>query len=130
MDGAAVAPHLVHHVQRQHHGHIQFHQLHGQVEVALDVGGIYDVDDAGGFLPNDELPGHDLLTAVRGHGVDARQVGDLSAGVILDLTAFAVHGHTGKVAYMLVGTSELVEQGGLAAVLVASQGKCQGRILR
>lgn len=31
---------------------------------------------------------------------------------------------------MLVGTSELVEQGGLAAVLVASQGKCQGRIFR
>ena len=44
---AAVAAHLVHHVQRQHHGGVQLHELHRQVEVALDVGGIHDVDDAG-----------------------------------------------------------------------------------
>ena len=63
---AAVAAHLVHHVQRQHHGGVQLHELHGQVEVALDVGGIHDVDDAGGLFADDELPGDDLLAGIGG----------------------------------------------------------------
>ena len=48
--GAAVAVHLVHHVQRQDDGRVQLHELQCQVEVALDVGGVHDVDDAGGLL--------------------------------------------------------------------------------
>ena len=127
---AAVAAHFVHHVQRQHHGDIQLHQLHGQVEVALDVGGIHDVDDAGGLFADDELPGDDLLTGIGGHGIDARQVSDLGLRVPLDGTALAVHRHARKVADVLVGTGELVEQGSLAAVLVARQRKGQGLILR
>ena len=54
------------------HGGVQLHELHGQVEVALDVGGIHDVDDAGGLFADDELPGDDLLAGVGRHGVDAR----------------------------------------------------------
>ena len=54
-DGSAVAAHLVHHVQRQHHRHIQLHQLDGQVQVALDVAGIDDVDQAPGPFVQDEL---------------------------------------------------------------------------
>ena len=126
---AAVAAHFVHHVQRQHHGDIQFHQLHGQVKVALDVGGIHDVDDAGGFFADDELAGNDLLAGIGGHGVDARQVGDLGLRVALDGTALAVHRHAREIAHMLVGTGELVEQGGLTAVLVASQRKGEGPVL-
>ena len=41
-----LARYLVHHVQRQHHGHLQLQQLQGQVEVPLDVGGVHNVDDA------------------------------------------------------------------------------------
>ena len=126
---AAVAAHLVHHVQCQHHGDVQLHELHGQVEVALDVGGIHDVDDAGGLFADDELAGDDLLAGIRGHGVDARQVGDLSLRVALDSTALAVHRHAWEIAHMLVGTGELVEQGGLTAVLVASQRKGEGPVL-
>ena len=127
---AAVAAHLVHHVQRQHHGNIQLHQLHGQVEVALDVGGVHDIDDAGGLFADDELPGDDLLAGIGGHRIDARQVGDLGLRVPLDGTALAVHRHARKVAHVLVGAGELVEQGSLAAVLVARQRKGQGLILR
>ena len=126
---AAVAAHLVHHVQRQHHGGVQLHELHGQVEVALDVGSIHDVDDAGGLFADDELAGDDLLAGIGGHGVDARQVGDLGLRVALDGTALAVHRHAREIAHMLVGTGELVEQGGLTAVLVASQRKGEGPVL-
>ena len=41
-----------------------------------------------------------------------------------------VHGDAGEVAHMLVGTGQLVEQGGLAAVLIAYQGKGQRRAVR
>ena len=40
-------------------------------------------------------------------------------------TAFAIHGYAGKVAHMLLGTGQLVKQGGLAAVLIAHQ--CLGQ---
>ena len=54
-DGTAVAPQLIHHIERQYHRHIQLHQLHGQVEVAFDIVGINDIDDRLGLLVNDEV---------------------------------------------------------------------------
>ena len=129
-DGAAVAPHLIHHVQCQHHGHIQLQKLHGQIEIPLDIGGVHDVDDAGGLFVDDELPGNDLLAGIGGHGIDARQVGDLGVGVFPDGAALAVHRHAGEVAHMLVGAGQLIEQRGLSAVLVARQGEGQRGLLR
>ena len=127
---AAVAAHFVHHIQCQHHRGIQLHELHGQVQVALDVGGIHDVDDAGGLFADDELPGDDLLAGIGGHGVDARQVGDLRLRVAFDGTAFAIHRHAREIAHMLVGAGELIEQGRLAAVLVSGQCKGESRAVR
>src|SRR5574344_291512 len=40
---SAVALHLVHHVEGENHGYTELHQLHGEVEVALDVGGVDNV---------------------------------------------------------------------------------------
>ena len=37
---------LVHHVQRKHHGNAQFHNLHGEVHIAFNVGAVDDVDNA------------------------------------------------------------------------------------
>ena len=48
--GAAVGRHLVHHVERDDHGAVELHKLQRQVEVALDIGGIDDVDDGVGML--------------------------------------------------------------------------------
>ena len=126
-DSAAVAAHLVHHVQRQHHRRIQLHELHGEVQIPLDVGGVHDIDDARGLLADDELPGHDLLAGIGRHGIDAGQVCDLRIRVIPDRTALAVHRHTREIADVLVGAGELVEEGRLAAVLVARQRKGKGR---
>ena len=47
-----------------------------------------------------------------------------------DHAVLAVHRYAGEVAHMLVGAGELVEEGGLAAVLVAHQRKAQSRPLR
>ena len=61
IDGAAVARYLVHHVQRHHHRHVHFHELHGEIEVPLDVRGVHDVDDRAGLFVQHEAAGYDLL---------------------------------------------------------------------
>ena len=122
---AAVAGHLVHHVQGDDHGDVHLQKLHGQVEVALDIRGVHDVDDAPGLVNEDEVPAHQLLAGIGGHGVDARQVRDPGVGPAADRPVLPVHGDAGEVAHVLVGAGELVEEGGLAAVLVAHQGEAQ-----
>ena len=55
-NGTAIVAHLIHHIEGQHHGNTQFHQLHGQIEVTLDIVGIHNVDDGLRLFLNDELP--------------------------------------------------------------------------
>ena len=124
-DAASVVAYLIHHVERQYHRCSKFHELHGEVEVALDVVGIHDVDDGLGFLLHDELPRDDFLGGVGRKGVNSRQISDLRVGVPFDGAVLAVNGHAGEVAHMLVGTRQLVEEGCLAAVLLSGKGKGQ-----
>ena len=130
VDGTLIAHQFIHHVQRHHHGNAHFQQLHGQIQVSLDVGGVHDVDDGFGLVLQHEVPRHDLLAAERGHGVDARQVSDLRVGIAADHTRFAVHRDAGEVAHVLSRSGELVEQCGLAAVLIAHQRVGQDGVLR
>ena len=124
-DGAAVGRHLVHHVQGKHHRHAQLHELHGEVEVAGEVGRVDDVDDAARLFIQKELARDQLFAGVRGHGVNARQVSHQRVAVAVDDAVLAVNRHAREVAYVLVGAGELVKQGGLAAVLVAGKGEGQ-----
>ena len=119
LNGAAVVQNLVHHVQRQYHGNIQLNQLHGQVQISLNVGGVYNVDDAGGVLVQQKLPGDHLFAGVGGQGINSRQVGNHGLAVPPNGAVFPVHGNAGEVAHMLIGAGELIEQRGFSAVLVA-----------
>ena len=121
VDGSAVGGDLIHHVQGQHHGDAHLHELQRQVEVPLDVGGVDNVDEAVGLLVQNEIPGDDLLRRVGADGVNARQVHHRAVFLAPDGAGFLVHGDAGKVAHVLIGAGELVEEGGLAAVLVAGQ---------
>ena len=111
--------------QRHDGGYPHLQQLHGQVEVALDVGGVHDVDDGLWLLPQHEIPADQLLAGIGRHGVDAGQIGDGGVRLAADGAVLAVHRHAGEVAHVLVRASQLVEQRGLAAVLVAHQRKGQ-----
>ena len=107
--GAAVGGHLVHHVERDDHRTVKLHELQCQVQVALDVGGVNDVDDGVRTLVEDELTAHDLLACVRRQGVNAGQVGNARLGMVTDGAIFAVDRHAGKVTDVLVGARQLVE---------------------
>ncbi|MPM78768.1 hypothetical protein SDC9_125780 [bioreactor metagenome] len=131
VDHISVALHLVHKVQGDHKGALQLQQLGGEVKIALQVGGVHDVNNGVGMLPHDKISGHDLLNGIGGQGVDSRQIhhGDLLVsrpGLALGL----FHRHSGPVAHILVGPREGVEEGGLPAVWVARQSKAQGLIRR
>ena len=121
VDGAAVAADLVHHVQGQHRGNAHFQQLQGKIQIPFQVGAIHNVDDAVGLLVEDEVPGHDFLGGVGPQGVDARQVHHFHVFLATDGAGFLVHGDAGEVAHVLIGAGELVEQCGLAAILIADQ---------
>ena len=123
--GAPVSPKLVHHIQGQHHGHIQLQQLHGQVQIPFQIGGIGNVYDAAGLFLQNELPGDDLFCGIRRKRVDPRQIRDLRIRMAFDRTAFSVYGDAGKVPHMLVGACKLIKQGSLAAVLISCQSEGQ-----
>ena len=122
-DGSAVALQLVHHIECQHHRYTQFHQLHSEVEVALDVCGIHNVDDAARLVFEDETAADDFFAGVGTEAVDAGEVGDGGFGMALDDAILAVDGHAREVADMLVAARQLIKQCGLSAVLIAYEGK-------
>ena len=64
VDGAAVCRDLVHHVEGENHGAVELHELHGEVEVALDIGGVHDVDDGIRARGENEVAADDLLAGV------------------------------------------------------------------
>ena len=107
--GAAVGRHLVHHVERDDHGAVKLHKLQRQVQIALDVGCVDDIDDGVRALVEDELTAHDLFTCVRRQRINTRQVGNVRLGVVADGAIFAVDRHAGKVTDVLVGARQLVE---------------------
>ena len=126
VDGAAAGGDLIHHVQGQYHGNTHLHQLERQVQVPLDIGGVHDINEAVGLLVQDEIPGDNLLRRIGPDGVDARQVDHRAVLFPPDGARLLIHRHAGEIAHVLVGAGELVEQRGLAAVLVA--GQCENHV--
>ena len=124
-DASAVAAELIHHIERQYHRDLQLHKLDGQIQVALNVVGICDVNDAFHVLLQDEAAGNYFLRRVRRQGIDSRQVRDAGLRMAFDNAVLAVHGHAGEVAHVLVGARQDIEQRSLAAVLLSCQGKRQ-----
>ena len=113
----------IHHVQRDNDRNAHLEQLGGQVQVALDVGGVHQVHDGLRLLVYEIITRNDLLQRVRREGVDTRQVGDQDFLVALELAFLLFHGNTRPVADILGRTGQIVKHRGLAAVRVA--GKCQ-----
>ena len=123
VDGTAVGTDLIHHVQRQHHRYPQLEQLKRQVQIALDVGGVHNVDHAVRLLIEDKIAGDDLLLRIGPQGVDAGQIHHGAAFFICDLAHLLIYRDTGKVADVLVGAGEGVEESRFAAVLISDECK-------
>ena len=123
VDRAAVRVDLIHHIECQHHRYAQLQKLQGQVEIALDVGRVHDIDDAVRLLVEDEIACNDLLLRIRTERINAGQIDDLAILHIADIADLLIHGDARKIADVLVGAGQHVEQGGFATVLIACECK-------
>ena len=123
IDGTVIAGDFIHHVQGYDHGNVHFQQLHGQIQITLDIRRIHDINDSSGFLIQDKITGYDLFTAVRGHGINTGQVCHQSIRIPFDGTVLTVYGNSGEISHMLIRAGELIEQCSLAAVLISRQGE-------
>ena len=92
-------------------------------QLALDVRGVHDVDDAVRLLVQYVIPRDDLLLGIGTQGVDTRQVHHGALLVLPYLSGFLVHRHAGEIPHVLVGAGQSIEQRSLAAVLVSNQRK-------
>ena len=59
-----ILAHLIHHVKRQNHRHIQLQKLHSQIQISLNIGSIYNIDDSLWMFFQHELSGHDLFAGI------------------------------------------------------------------
>ena len=110
----------VDHVERDHDGHVDLHELRGKVQIAFEIGRVDDVDDAIGLFVQDIIAGDDLFRRVRGERIDTGKVDDLDGFVELFVNALAlIHRDARPVADVRRAAREGVEQRGLPAVRVA-----------
>ena len=116
----------VHHIERDDDGYVDLHDLCGEVEVALEVGRIDDVDDAVRLFVDDVVAGDDLLGGIRRKGIDTGEVddGDRLGQLFVGALLF-IHRNARPVADVRRAAREGVEQRRLAAVGVACKGKFQ-----
>ncbi len=139
VDLVAVLLHQVHHVKRHHHRQAQVENLRREVEVALEVRGVHEVDDrvgAAGALParscrvaQQVVARHDLLGRVRRERVDARQVRDGDVQSVRVGALLLLDGDARPVAHVLRGPGQVVEHRRLAAVRIAGKRYANSHVL-
>ena len=134
VDLVAVLFHLVHHVEGDDHRPLQLEQLHGQVQVALKVRTIHDVDDGIRLFVDDVIPRYDLFHRVGGKRIDARQIHERHLMPLraersavcacgLDLPFFFLDRYAGPVADIFLPARHGVEERCFPAVRVAGKRK-------
>ena len=124
VDLIAVLLYRVHHVERDDHRNVDFHNLSCQIQVTLEVGCVDDVDDAVGLFVEYVISRDDFLGGVRRQRVNTRKVDDCDRFGTLFVNAVAfVYRDARPVADVRGRTRKAVEQRGFAAVRVA--GKCK-----
>ena len=130
VDRTAVACHLIHHVERNHHRNIHLQKLHRQIEISLDIIGIDDVDNCAGFFIQNKVPGYQFLSRIGRHGINSWEIRDKGIGLSSDHTVLSIHRDAGEVSDMLVGAGELIKKRCLPTVLITHQRESEFRPLR
>ncbi len=137
IDAIAALFDLIHHVEGDDHRPLEFEQLDGEVEVALKIRAVDNVDDRLGFFVDDVIARNDLLHRIRGERIDARKIHDRHlmperakaravVGRGFNFAFFFLHRHARPVTYIFASAGHGVEERGLAAVGVARKRKAHG----
>ena len=101
---------LIPHVQGYHHGYVHVHDLGGQVQVALQIAGVNDIQDGVRVVVADVGAHIHLLGSVLGQRVGAGQVHQLHlAAADAEPPLLAVDCHAAIVAHFLLGSRHIIE---------------------
>ena len=122
VDLVAVLLDDIHHVDGDDDRDAQLGQLRGEVEVALEVGAVDDVQDGIRALRDQIVTGDDFLQRVRRKGIDTGKVHDDDVLMLLKPAFLLLDGDAGPVANELVRARQGVEQRCFAAVRIAREG--------
>lgn len=102
---------------------MHIHELCREIEIALQVAAVYDIDDDVRGILYQLLTDVELLWRIRREGISTGKVDEIElvAGVFR-VADFGVDRDAGVVAHPLVSTRSIVEEGRLTTVGVAHQG--------
>ena len=119
MDFVTALANDVHHVNGNDDRYAHLKKLRSEVQIALKVAAVNDVQDGIGFFLNKEISRDNFFQGIGGQGVNTWKVGNLNRLVGLELTSLFLNGNAWPVANILVGAGQRVEQGGFTTVRVA-----------
>ena len=128
VDAVAALLDDIDHVDGDDYRDAELDELGREVEVPVEVCSVNDVEDTVRVSVNEIVSGNHLIAAERGEGVGSGEVDHLnlaflaSLDVEIDNSRLALNSDSRPVAHVLVGTREVVEHCGLAAVGVAGKG--------
>ena len=121
VDLVAVFLHEVGHVECHDNGQARLDDLEREIEVALEIGGVDQLDDDVGLAAHQIIAAHALLGAVRGERVDTGEVRHDDALVAREARLLLLNRHAGPVAHVAVLAGDQVEEGCFSAVGVTRQ---------
>ena len=130
IDVVATPLELVVHIQGTHHTQVHIEELCGEVEVALKVAGINDIDDHVGHLLLQVFADIKLLGRIAGQGIGAGQVNEIE--LIAEHRGMGLGGVDGDaavVAHTSVGSAGKIEERRLTAVGIAYERHIDGTAL-
>ena len=124
-----VFPGDIDHIQGDNHGNAQFGKLGGQIQIALNIGGVHDIEDGVRLFCNQIAAGYHFFHGIGGKAVNAGQI--LNDDVIgaLQLAFLLFYRNAGPIAHILIGARQIIEHGGFPAIGVARQGNLDGHFV-
>jgi len=113
---------FIKHIEGADHADVHIYQLCGEIEIALQVAGVNDVDDDIRRMLDELLAHIEFFWRISREGIGTRQIYQIEVvAVEIGFTYFRIHGYTAIVAYAFVSTRSKVEEGSLTAVWISHQ---------
>ena len=113
---------FIKHIEGADHADVHIYQLCGEIEIALQVAGVDDVDDDIRRMLDELLAHIEFFWRISREGIGTRQIYQIEVvAVEIGFAHLGIHGYTTIVAYAFVSTRCEVEEGSLTAVWISHQ---------
>ena len=113
---------FIKHVEGTDHADVHVYQLGSEIEVALQVAGVDDVDDDIRRMLDELLAHIEFFRRIGRKGIGARQIYQVEViAVVFGFAHLGIHGYAAVVAHTFVSTRCEVEEGSLSAVWISHQ---------